>query len=133
MAKTERILPHSRDAEQSVLGAAMLSRDALSDVMEIIRPDDFYDPAHKEIFAAMADLSREGENVDIVTVCDELKKRKSEYPSPFPFISDFMGEESPIRIKYGTQARPTCFLIGVDRVVRMKSEGLDIPLVKKHL
>ena len=77
MAKTERILPHSRDAEQSVLGAAMLSRDALSDVMEIIRPDDFYDSAHKEIFAAMADLSREGENVDIVTVCDELKKRNS--------------------------------------------------------
>ena len=64
---------------------------------------------------------------------DELKKRKSEYPSPFPFISDFMGEESPIRIKYGTQVRPTCFLIGADRLVRMKSEGLDIPLVKKHL
>ena len=77
MAKSERILPHNRDAEQSVLGAAMLSREALSDVLEIVRPDDFYDPAHKEIFRVMSDLFRESVNVDIVTVCDELKKRNS--------------------------------------------------------
>ena len=77
MAKSERILPHNRDAEQSVLGAAMLSRESLSDVLEIVRPDDFYDPAHKEIFRVMSDLFRESVNVDIVTVCDELKKRNS--------------------------------------------------------
>lgn len=77
MARTERILPHSRDAEQSVLGAAMLSRDALADILEIIKPDDFYDPAHKEIFGVMTDLYRENASVDIVTVCNELKKRNS--------------------------------------------------------
>ncbi len=77
MAKSERIPPHNKDAEQSVLGAAMLSRDALSEVLEIVRPEDFYDPAHKEIFSVMADLFRESVNVDIVTVCDELKKRNS--------------------------------------------------------
>ena len=91
MAKTERILPHSRDAEQSVLGAAMLSRDALADVMEIIKPDDFYDPAHKEIFAVMTDLFKEGENVDIVTVCDEPEKLREAQRllallPPFPVV-----------------------------------------------
>lgn len=78
------------------------------------------------------------DNFEVLVYCDcssldDLKKRKDEYPSPFPFISDFMGEESPIRIKYGTQVRPTCFLIGADRIVMMKSEGLDIPSVEKYL
>ena len=73
----ERIPPHSKEAEQSALGAALISKDALIDVTDRLKPDDFYNGAHKEIYAAMLDLFKEDKNVDIVTVSDELKKRGS--------------------------------------------------------
>ena len=47
----ERIPPHNLEAEQSVLGAALLSPDAMYDVLEITSADDFYDPNNKEIFS----------------------------------------------------------------------------------
>ena len=76
--KTEgRVPPHSLDAERSVLGAAMLSEDALNDVAETVRPADFYDQNHKEIYNAILDLHRKGSPVDMLTVSEELKKRNS--------------------------------------------------------
>lgn len=71
----EKIPPHNLDAERSVLGSGLLSKEALSDVMEILKPDDFYDGANKEIYTAMIDMFRENKSVDIVTVCEELKRR----------------------------------------------------------
>ncbi len=73
----EKIPPHNRDAEQSALGAALLSKDALSDVLEILVPEDFYDSAHKEIYSVMRELYRDDKNVDIITVTDALKKKGS--------------------------------------------------------
>ena len=73
----EKIPPHNTEAEKSVLGSAMLSKDALADVIDVVKPDDFYDAAHKEIFTVMMDLFRNNVSVDIVTVCEDLKKRKS--------------------------------------------------------
>ena len=72
-----RIPPHSADAEQSVLGAALLSKDALYDIIEVVRPKDFYDQNHKEIFSAMLDLFRRSAPVDTITVAEELKKRNT--------------------------------------------------------
>lgn len=72
-----KIPPHSIEAEKSVLGAAMLSKDALFDVVEVVRADDFYDENHKEIFKAMLDLHRKNAPVDALTVAEELKKRNS--------------------------------------------------------
>ena len=72
-----RLPPHSAEAEKSVLGAAMLSKDALFDVMEVVKPADFYDENHKEIFQAMIDLNRKNAPVDALTVAEELKKRNS--------------------------------------------------------
>ncbi len=74
---TEKIPPHNKEAEQSVLGAAMLDKDALFDVLETVKAEDFYDAAHKEVYDVILDLARRNESVDIVTVCDELKKRGS--------------------------------------------------------
>ena len=74
---TEKIPPHNKEAEQSVLGAAMLDKDALFDVLETVKSEDFYDAAHKEIYDVILDLAKKNETVDIVTVCDELKKRGS--------------------------------------------------------
>lgn len=73
----ERIPPHSTEAEKSVLGAALLSKDALFDVVEVVRPQDFYDKNHTEIFEAMLDLNRRNVPVDALTVAEELKKRGS--------------------------------------------------------
>lgn len=73
----EKVPPHNSEAEKSVLGAALLSKDALADAIDNVKADDFYDAANKEIFIVMVDLFRNNVSVDIVTVCDELKKRQS--------------------------------------------------------
>ena len=77
MRMEERIPPHSTEAEKSVLGAALLSKDALFDVVEVVKPQDFYDKNHTEIFEAMLDLNRKNVPVDALTVAEELKKRGS--------------------------------------------------------
>lgn len=72
----ERIPPHSEDAERSVLGAVMLNKDVLYDVMEEVTPDDFYNESHKEIFCAIWELCKRNNAVDLLTVTEELKNRK---------------------------------------------------------
>lgn len=71
----EKIPPHNTDAERSVLGSAMLNKDALFDVIEIVSPEDFYNKANQEIFSAMRDMYNAGKACDIVTVTEEMKKR----------------------------------------------------------
>ncbi len=67
-----RVPPHSVDAEQSLLGAMLLSEQAISAVADIVSEDDFYKPAHRHIFAAIQALYGAGQGVDPVTVADEL-------------------------------------------------------------
>ncbi|MBK5251400.1 MAG: replicative DNA helicase [Peptostreptococcaceae bacterium] len=69
-----RIPPHNIDAEQSVLGAMLLDREAVISVTEKLRDEHFYKENHKEIFRAMLDLYGRNEPVDLVTVSEELKK-----------------------------------------------------------
>ncbi|HEY5979396.1 MAG TPA: replicative DNA helicase [Microlunatus sp.] len=62
-------------AEQCVLGAMMLSKDAIADVIEALRGTDFYRPTHEQIYDAIIDLYGRGEPADAVTVSAELGKR----------------------------------------------------------
>ncbi|MFI6604382.1 replicative DNA helicase [Nonomuraea sp. NPDC050536] len=71
----ERTPPNNIEAEQSVLGGMLLSKDAIADVVEILRSDDFYRPAHQMIYDIITDLYGRGEPADAVTVFDELQKR----------------------------------------------------------
>jgi replicative DNA helicase len=71
----ERTPPNNIDAEQSVLGGMLLSKDAIADVVEVLRSDDFYRPAHQMIYDVVTDLYGRGEPADAVTVFDELQKR----------------------------------------------------------
>ncbi len=73
----EKIPPHNEEAERSVLGAAMLNKDALYDVIEEVRAEDFYNESHREIFRAIMELYRDNVPVDMLTVCEELKKKKA--------------------------------------------------------
>jgi len=71
----DRTPPQDNDAEQSVLGSMMLSKDAIADVIESVRGTDFYRPAHETIFDAMVDLYGRGEPVDPITTTAELQRR----------------------------------------------------------
>ncbi len=71
----DRTPPQDNDAEQSVLGAMLLSKDAIADVVESVRGTDFYRPAHETIFDAVVDLYGRGEPVDPVTTSAELQRR----------------------------------------------------------
>ena len=73
----ERIPPHSIEAEKSVLGSVLQSKEALFEVLEILEPEDFYSEHHKEVFEAIRELNRRSEPVDILTVSEELKKRNT--------------------------------------------------------
>src|SRR6202049_2849325 len=67
--------PQDIVAEQSVLGGMLLSKDAIADVVERLRPGDFYRPAHQNIYDVVVDLSSRGEPADAVTVAAELDRR----------------------------------------------------------
>lgn len=73
----ERIPPHNIDAERAVLGAAMDSKDALYNVLEVIKSEDFYQKSHREIFDAILSLYRKNISVDILTVTEELNQRNA--------------------------------------------------------
>ena len=67
--------PQDMAAEQSVLGGMLLSKDAIADVLERLRPGDFYRPAHQSVYDAVLDLYGRGEPADAVTVSAELDRR----------------------------------------------------------
>lgn len=71
----DRTPPQDLEAERSVLGGMLISKDAIADVMEQIRGMDFYRPAHETIYDAIMDLFGRGEPADAVTVANELTKR----------------------------------------------------------
>jgi replicative DNA helicase len=68
-------IPHDVPAEQCTLGAMMLSADAIADVIEVLRPEDHYRPAHQMIHEAIADLYARGEPADVIAVGNELGRR----------------------------------------------------------
>ena len=70
-----RVPPHHLDAERSVLGAMMIATEAVMLAQESLNSDDFYDPAHREIFDAMSHIAAMGRPIDLVTLNDELTRR----------------------------------------------------------
>ncbi|MFT4186348.1 MAG: replicative DNA helicase [Micrococcaceae bacterium] len=71
----QRTPPQDINAEQSVLGGMLLSKDAIAEVSEILKGADFYRPAHELIFNAIVELFTKVEPADAITVTDELTKR----------------------------------------------------------
>lgn len=72
-----RIPPHSSEAEESALGALLLDKDAIIAVAEFLAPDHFYEDKHKEIYETCIELYEERTPIDVLTVAERLKKRKS--------------------------------------------------------
>src|SRR3989344_8939534 len=71
-----RIPPHSSEAEESVLGALLIDKDAIISVAEFLTGDDFYDERHKLIFDSCVELFEERVPIDVLTVAERLKKKK---------------------------------------------------------
>jgi len=76
MPKATRVPPSNIEAEQSVLGALLIDKDAVVEVAEFLRPEHFYQEKHGKIFEAILFLYETREPVDVVTVGDKLKKNK---------------------------------------------------------
>jgi len=70
----DRTPPQDVVAEQCVLGAMLLSKDAIADVVEVLKPGDFYRPAHQTVYDAVLDLYGRGEPADPVTIAAELTR-----------------------------------------------------------
>ena len=70
-----RIPPNSIEAEQSVLGAMIIDKEAINSALGIIKPEDFYKEANREIFETMIVLFNKNEPVDLITLSEELKRR----------------------------------------------------------
>lgn len=70
----DRELPHSREAEQSVIGSALTDAQSVAVSAEIIRPDDFYFEQNREIYSVIMELFNENTPIDIVTVSDRLNR-----------------------------------------------------------
>src|SRR5213078_4844978 len=68
----DRMPPQDIAAEQSVLGAMLLSKDAIGEVVEVLKPTDFYRPVHTTVFETILDLYGQGQPVDAITVAAAL-------------------------------------------------------------
>ncbi len=73
--QTGRIPPHNFEAEEALLGASLLSRDAVAEAVETVIAEDFYKPAHGSIFESILSLYGQGEAIDPVTVAEDLNRR----------------------------------------------------------
>ena len=88
----KRIMPHSIEAEQSVIGSMIMNRDAIMTASEILHGDDFYSHQYGVIFDAMVEMYNAGEVVDLITLQNKLKEK--DLPpevSSLEFVKDLLG------------------------------------------
>ncbi len=71
-----RIPPQAVELEEAVLGAIMLEKDAVLSVLDVLKPESFYKESHQKIYRSIVDLSMQEKAIDILTVTEELKKKK---------------------------------------------------------
>jgi len=73
---SHKLPPQNIEAEQSILGGILIENEAINKVIEILTPEDFYRDAHRRIFEALITLSERDEPSDLITLTDELQKKK---------------------------------------------------------
>ena len=72
---SEPVMPHSIEAEQSVLGGLMLDASGFDGVAEVVGANDFYKASHRQVFEVMAQLLESEQPIDVITVSEELNRR----------------------------------------------------------
>jgi replicative DNA helicase len=91
-----RVPPHNLEAEESLLGAMLLSKDAIAIAVETVQAADFYKPAHAHLFEAIVTLYGAGEPVDVTTVAEALRRAG--------VLDGLGGKQAILRIQVGTPA-----------------------------
>lgn len=76
MSEQAKIPPQALDLEQAILGAVMIEKESLDEVIGVLSPDDFYKESHRIIYEAILDLDRDEKQIDILTVTESLEKTK---------------------------------------------------------
>ncbi|OQB08675.1 MAG: Replicative DNA helicase [Parcubacteria group bacterium ADurb.Bin216] len=71
-----RLPPQDIDAEKGLLGSLMLDKDSIIKVADVLRPEDFYKTAHRNIYKSIEDLFTQGEPIDLISVSSKLKERE---------------------------------------------------------
>lgn len=90
-ALIKRVPPHSIEAEQSVVGAMLMDRDAITSAAEIICGDDFYQKAYGVVFDSVVELFNEGKPVDLITLQNRLREKDvPEEISSLEFVRDLV-------------------------------------------
>ena len=92
-ALIKRVLPHSLEAEQSVIGSMLMDREAIITASEIVMADDFYQHQYGVMYESMVELFNEGKPVDLVTLQNRLKEK--DVPpevSSLEFVRDIIGQ-----------------------------------------
>src|SRR3989442_15983722 len=130
-ARRGRVPPHNLEAEESLLGAMLLSKDAIASAVEICGADDFYKPAHGHVFEAVTSLYSQGDPADPVTVADELRRAGVLEATGGPALPVSLQANTPATSNAARYARvveehaPLRRLIGVAREVA--GPGYDVP------
>jgi replicative DNA helicase len=125
--------PNDLGAERAVLGAMLMSKDAIADAVELIRPEDFYSPAHQLIYETVLRLYSRGEPADAVTVNAELVRRRDiERVGGAPYLATLLsqvpmavevGYWAPIVVEKATLRR---LRVAGERVVQLTEQGGDV-------
>jgi replicative DNA helicase len=89
-----KLLPHNLEAEESLLGAMLLSREAVSVGLEKLTAEQFYKPAHGHVFQAVSGLFAKGSAIDQVTVAEELRRQD--------LLDTIGGSATLVDLQYGT-------------------------------
>lgn len=90
MQNGPKVPPHDDTAEQSVLGAVLIDKDAMIDVAEFLKTEHFYDDRHAYIFEAMLALFEAHEPIDVVSVAAQLKKNGHGKDVPSSYLTDLL-------------------------------------------
>src|SRR5258708_4746622 len=87
-----KTLPHNDEAEQSVLGAILIDKNAILTVSEILSPHDFYSDLNGIIYGAMLTIFEQRKPIDLLTLMEELKREKKLKKVDSSYLTDLIGE-----------------------------------------
>ena len=121
--EVKRIPPHAADAEQSVIGAMFLDKEAIIVAQGILRSEDFYERQYGLLFEAIVELSNEGKSPDTVTVTEKLKQKQASQEIMNPvFLAELVN-----RVPTSASIKSYCEIVKNDsikrRLIRV-SEGI---------
>lgn len=144
-ALIKRVQPYSKEAEQAVIGAMMMDKDAIMTAAEVISGEDFYQKAYQVLFEAMTELFNAGKPVDLVTLQDYLKEKDvPEEISSMEYVRDLLNlvptsanvryyaeivrEKATLRrmIKFNEETANACYLDNepVDAILERAEKGI---------